>query len=149
MSENLSIKTQTGLISEDGIENAPSGLNALVVDDSSTGRRIIHALLTVMGFKIFEADGPSQAMTLVSEHMFSLITVDRFLGDFDGVDLVKDLRAHKNCGNDSRILAVTGNVGKEHREAFFKAGADAFLNKPFTVKELAEMLKALGFIVND
>ncbi len=130
-------------------ENVVQELNALVVDDSPTGRRIIQALLTVLGFKVFEASGPLEALTLVSSQTFSIITVDRILGDFDGVDLVKDLRNHPSCGNEPRILAVTGNVGKEHREAFFKAGADAFLNKPFTVKELSEMLKALGFTIHN
>lgn len=149
MPEKLLIKNQQTLNSDDDAESVNSVLSALVIDDSPTGRRIIQALLTVMGFKVFEADGPSQALAKVSGQFFSLITVDRILGDFDGVDLVKDLRGHVNCGDEPRILAVTGNIGKEHREAFFKAGADAFLNKPFTVKELAEMLRALGFTVHE
>ena len=146
MSENVPPKYRTGLNFNN--QNTHE-LNALVVDDSATGRRIIQALLTVIGFKVFEANGPSEALTLISTQKFSLITVDRILGDLDGVDLVKELRQHPSCGDEPRILAVTGNVGKEHREAFFKAGADAFLNKPFTVKELSEMLKALGFDIHD
>jgi CheY-like chemotaxis protein len=112
---------------------------ALVVDDSQTGRRIIQALLSVLGFSVIEAEGPKEALAALDGNKFSLITVDRSLGDFD----------HPSCGDEPRILAVTGNVGHEHREAFFKAGADAFLNKPFNVKELSEMLQALGFSVHD
>ncbi len=120
-------------------------LSALVVDDSPTGRRIMQALLTVQGFAVVQADGPAQALEAIAQHQFGLITVDRILGDFDGVDLVCELRHHPYCGDEPRILAVTGNVGKAHSDAFFAAGADAFLNKPFTVNDLAEMLGALGF----
>jgi CheY-like chemotaxis protein len=124
-------------------------LCALVIDDSQTGRRIIQALLSVLGFTVVEAEGPKQALAALDGRKFSLITVDRSLGDSDGVDLVQKLRQDSRCGDEPRILAVTGNVGREHREAFFKAGADAFLNKPFNVKELSEMLQALGFSVHN
>ncbi len=146
MSKNVQTKNQIDLGADD---QTTQELNALVVDDSATGRRIVQALLTVIGFKVFEANGFSEALELISTRKFSLVTVDRILGDFDGVNLVKELRQHPACGDEPRILAVTGNVGKEHRDAFFKAGADAFLNKPFTVKELSEILKAMGFDVHD
>ncbi len=134
----------------DGRDHQSSNLmRALVVDDSQTGRRIIQALLSVLGFTVIEAEGPKQALDALDGSKFALITVDRSLGDFDGVDLVQKFREHPDCGDEPRILAVTGNVGREHREAFFKAGADAFLNKPFNVKELSEMLQALGFSVHN
>lgn len=126
-----------------------SSMCALIIDDSQSGRRIIQALLSVLGFEVVEADGPKGALAALDHHKFALITVDRILGDFDGVELVQQLRQNPKCGDEPRILAVTGNVGREHREAFFKAGADAFLNKPFNVKELSEMLQALGFSVHN
>jgi CheY-like chemotaxis protein len=134
----------------DGRDNQhDSSMRALIIDDSQSGRRIIQALLSVLGFEVVEADGPKEALAALDHHKFALITVDRILGDFDGVELVQQLRQNPKCGDEPRILAVTGNVGREHREAFFKAGADAFLNKPFNVKELSEMLQALGFSVHN
>jgi CheY-like chemotaxis protein len=134
----------------DGRDNQHDrSMRALIIDDSQSGRRIIQALLSVLGFEVVEADGPKEALAALDHHKFALITVDRILGDFDGVELVEQLRQNPKCGDEPRILAVTGNVGREHREAFFKAGADAFLNKPFNVKELSEMLQALGFSVHN
>ena len=118
---------------------------ALVVDDSRTGRRIVTTLLTILGFAVAEASSVASAITTIETKTFDLITVDRNLDKEDGVDLVKSMRAHPNCGEAPRIVALTGHVGEAHSNAFFEAGADAFLAKPFTAKELAEILDALGF----
>ncbi len=131
------------------VSDANNPIYAMVIDDSITGRRILNALLSVLGFTVIGAQNPCEALAALDKHTFSLIIVDRNLGDFDGVELVQQLRKNPKCGDTPRILAVTGNVGKSHSDAFFKAGADAFLNKPFNVKELSEMLKALGFSVHD
>ncbi len=128
----------------DGAVSASGHRYALVVDDSNTGRRIMNALLTVLGYTVIMAEDPCEALKAVRLRQFQLITVDRILGDDDGVDLVKSLRSHSSCGEAVCILAVTGHSGKEHREAFFSAGADGFLTKPFTVSDLANTLQALG-----
>lgn len=121
---------------------------ALVVDDSRTGRRIVETLLSLLGFSVIEAATVGEALAAVKERCFSLITVDRVLEKDDGVELVRTLRALSSCSEDTRILALTGHVGEEHSNAFFEAGADAYLTKPFNVRDLAEILIAFGFDLN-
>ena len=118
---------------------------ALVVDDSRTGRRIIETLLTFLGFDVVEAATIDGALAAVEKNCFALITVDRVLDKEDGVELVAKLRASPHCGEVARIVALTGHVGNEHQDAFFDAGADAYLAKPFTVRDLAEILAVFGF----
>ncbi len=124
---------------------APARPLALIIDDSRTGRRIVTTLLGFFGFEVIEASNIAEALARVAEHRFALFTVDRNLGDEDGVELVRLLRADANCGEIPKILALTGNVGKAHSDAFFNAGADAYLTKPFTAQQLGEILAALGF----
>ena len=118
---------------------------ALVIDDSRTGRRIVTTLLSFLGFDFVEAACGDDAFLAIARSSFDLVTVDRNLDGEDGVDLVRILRAHPRFGEMPRVLALTGNVGREHSDAFFDAGADAFLAKPFNVRQLAEILLALGF----
>ena len=118
---------------------------ALIVDDSRTGRRIITTLLTFLGFSVVEAISGRQAIDALASGVFDLITVDRNLDGEDGVELVRFLRTHPSCGDKPRIMALTGHVGSEHSNAFFDAGADAYLAKPFTVRQLSEIVTALGF----
>lgn len=118
---------------------------ALVVDDSRTGRRIVETLLGILGFEVASASGVKDALESIETRRFALFTVDRNLDGEDGVALVAALRRSAACGDDPRIIAVTGHVGEEHSEAFFAAGADAYLSKPFTVRDLAAVLEALGF----
>lgn len=118
---------------------------ALIVDDSRTGRRIVTTLLTFLGFCVVEAVNGTEALSALEGRAFDLITIDRNLEGEDGVDLVRQLRAHPLCGEEPRIMALTGHVGREHSNAFFEAGADAYLAKPFTVRELSEIVTALGF----
>jgi len=120
---------------------------ALVVDDSRTGRRIAEALLQVLGFDVVCAASIADALEAIEARCFALFTIDRNLDGEDGVDLVRQLRVSRFCGERPRILAMTGHVGEEHSEAFFTAGADAYLCKPFTVRDLAAVLDALGFPV--
>lgn len=118
---------------------------ALIVDDSRTGRRIVTTLLTLLGFCVVEASNCKEAIAALETQAFALITVDRNLDGEDGVELVRVLRSHPRCGQEPKIMALTGHVGSEHSNAFFDAGADAFLAKPFTVRELNEIVTALGF----
>ena len=138
------MKRQDRSPSLDDAANAGPPL-ALIVDDSRTGRRIVQTLLTFLGFGTIEAATVGEAMAAVERHRFALVTVDRVLDKEDGVELVARLRASPQCGEDARILALTGHVGEEHTQAFFEAGADAYLAKPFNVRDLAEILVAFGF----
>jgi CheY-like chemotaxis protein len=117
----------------------------LVVDDSRSGRRIMQALLTVLGFEVFESEDAASAIAMIQSNRLALATVDRVLGTDDGVELVRAMRRHPNFGNSPKILAVTGQVGRQHEEAFRAAGADAYLGKPFKLSEIATVIRALGF----
>jgi CheY-like chemotaxis protein len=116
----------------------------LVVEDSVAGRMLMRAMLESFGFGVDVAVGGGSAIDLIARTGYDLITVDRTLGDIDGVELTRVLTDRLGAARRTRIVAVTGRIDEADRVAFMMAGADAFLPKPISPRMLAEMLARLG-----
>ena len=122
--------------------------NVLVVDDDESVRLMLRHIL-VDSHKVVEASSADEVMTLMqTKHGgFDLVLLDLNLGGgASGVDLVPILREH-NCCTESRMVAVTGYVLPEDREAALAAGFDAHLAKPFTRTNVTDLLASLNVYV--
>lgn len=124
-------------------------MKLLVVDDSSTMRRIIKNTLQRLGYDdILEAEHGLQAWELLDtiEGIKVLIT-DWNMPEMNGLDLVKKVRADGRF-NDIPIIMVTTEGGKAEVITALKAGVNNYIVKPFTPQVLKEKLEVvLG--VND
>jgi two-component system, sensor histidine kinase len=119
---------------------------ALVVEDSYAGRLLMRTMLEHFGFSVELATGGSQAAAAIARGSFDLITVDKILGDSDGITVARDIRRALGRQNPAaRIIAVTGRVDEADKAEFAAAGADAFLPKPLSPRALADVLAQLGF----
>lgn len=111
-------------------------MHVLVVDDSSTIRRIIRQVLEAeFGASVEEAEGVGDALALPGP--FDLVITDLLLPDRHGFSLLRELRARPDT---ARVPVVVVSVEVEPgtaREAL-AAGASAFLGKPFRLRELAD-----------
>jgi two-component system, sensor histidine kinase len=116
---------------------------ALVIEDSHAGRLLMRTMLEHLGFHVETAVGGSAALDCLRGGPFALMTVDRMLGDTDGVDLVTRLRSWLGPDSATRIIAVTGRIDEADRAAFAMAGADGFLPKPFSPRALADVINRL------
>ncbi|SFP05377.1 chemotaxis response regulator CheY [Hydrogenimonas thermophila] len=125
-------------------------MKIMVVDDSSTMRRIIKNTLGRLGYKdLLEAEDGVQAWELMQEHKdeIGVLITDWNMPNMNGLELVKKVRGDGSF-EDIPIIMVTTEGGKGEVITALKAGVNNYIVKPFTPQVLKEKLEAvLG--VND
>lgn len=119
-------------------------MKLLIVDDSSTMRRIIKNTLQRLGYDdILEAEHGLQAWELLDtiDDVRVLIT-DWNMPEMNGLDLVKKVRGDARFA-DIPIIMVTTEGGKAEVITALKAGVNNYIVKPFTPQVLKEKLEAV------
>jgi len=115
----------------------------LIIDDSLTMRKIIHAQATDLGWAAKTANDGEEALVLIQRESFDAILTDIFMPGIGGISFIKSLR--KIC-QKTPVIAMTAGVqgkGGEANEALLAAsrvGASASIAKPFKGDELSQIL---------
>ena len=119
-------------------------MKLLVVDDSSTMRRIIKNTLARLGYKdVLEgADGVEGWNSLDSNPDVEMLITDWNMPEMNGLELVKKVRADDRF-KDLPIIMVTTEGGKAEVITALKAGVNNYIVKPFTPQVLKEKLGAV------
>ena len=119
-------------------------MKILVVDDSSTMRRIIKNTLNHLGYKdLLEAEDGVQAWeALSSNDDIGVLVTDWNMPNMNGLELVKKVRAETKY-TDMPIIMVTTEGGKGEVITALKAGVNNYIVKPFTPQVLKEKLEAV------
>ncbi|TQR33788.1 two-component system response regulator [Campylobacter sp. MIT 99-7217] len=117
-------------------------MKLLVVDDSSTMRRIIKNTLEKLGHNdILEAEHGVEAWDLLEKNDdIKVVITDWNMPEMNGLDLVKKIRAEKKY-EDMPIIMVTTEGGKAEVITALKAGVNNYIVKPFTPQVLKEKLE--------
>jgi two-component system, chemotaxis family, chemotaxis protein CheY len=118
--------------------------NILIVDDSSTMRKIISRSLRQAGLpvdEVFEAgDGIEGLSVIASGKSIDLILSDINMPNMDGLEFVKMVRGN---GNKTPIVMITTEGGEEIIQQAIDSGASDSIKKPFTPEQLQEKLGGL------
>jgi two-component system chemotaxis response regulator CheY len=119
-------------------------LKILVVDDSSTMRRIIKNTLARLGYKdILEGgDGVEGWEAIDASPDVEMLITDWNMPEMNGLELVKKVRADQRFV-DLPIIMVTTEGGKAEVITALKAGVNNYIVKPFTPQVLKEKLGAV------
>lgn len=111
----------------------------LVVEDEDRIRKLITMYLGREGFQTAEAADGQEGLQLALENDYALIILDLMLPEMNGIDLCKALRKEKT----TPILMLTAKGEENHRIEGFEAGADDYVVKPFSPREVVLRVKAL------
>lgn len=117
-------------------------MRILIVDDSSTMRRIIGNVVMQLGFgkeDFDEAEDGVKAWKLLSEGKYDVILTDWNMPNMNGLELVKKVRAEGNH-QKTPIIMITTEGGKGEVIAALKAGVNNYIVKPFSAEILKEKL---------
>jgi len=115
----------------------------LVVDDSSTLRRMVIASLRSVGnIQCHEAGNGLEAIERLSLGPIHLMIVDLNMPDMHGLEVVQFVRGHAAFKGIS-LIVLTTRGDDESRAAALGAGASAYMTKPFEPKELATAVRKL------
>ena len=114
----------------------------LVVDDDPFVRRLIELTLRgVGGVEITQACDGAEAVASARDHPPSLVLLDVEMPRVDGIEACRQLRALEgDLGEHARIVMLTA-AGPGVEAAARRAGADAFLGKPFSPLALLELVE--------
>lgn len=118
--------------------------NILIVDDSSTMRKIISRSLRQAGLPVDEileaGDGIEGLNVLSANKSINLILSDINMPNMDGLEFIKQVRAN---GNNVPIVMITTEGGEEIIKEAMSSGASDSIKKPFTPDQLQEKLGGL------
>ena len=117
--------------------------NVLIVDDSSTMRKIISRSLRQAGLAvddIFEAGDGIEGLNALAGNNVDLILSDINMPNMDGLEFIKAVRAN---GNAVPIVMITTEGGEDILKEAMSSGASDSIKKPFTPDQLNEKLGGL------
>jgi two-component system, OmpR family, response regulator len=115
-------------------------LRVLVVDDEPNIAELLRMALRYEGWEVAVALTGSQAVSTARKHAPDAVVLDMMLPDFDGMEVLRRLRADQT---DVPVLFLTARDAVEDRVAGLTAGGDDYVTKPFSLEEVVARLRAL------
>ena len=117
----------------------------LVVDDFSTMRKIIKAMLRRIGIKsIDDAEDGKVALNLLKSHPYNLVILDWNMPKMSGIDLLRSIRTDEKL-KLIPVLMVTSEAKESQIIVAVQSGASNYIVKPFTeatlIKKICAILK--------
>ena len=116
--------------------------NILVIEDEPNLRKNLEYNLTREGFKVSEASSISQAESALTRNSYALILLDIMLPDGSGLDLCKKLKSIPKF-ESIPIIILTARDDEVDKVVGFELGADDYVTKPFSVRELILRIKVV------
>ena len=114
----------------------------LVVDDEEHILELVRFNLEKSGYQVVTAETGSEAMELLKQQPVDLLILDLMLPDVEGIDVCKQLRA-SDAYSALPIIMLTAKSEELDRILGLELGADDYLTKPFSVKELVARVKTI------
>lgn len=111
----------------------------LVVDDEDRIRRLLRMYLEREEYRIDEAEDGKTALEMALETDYDLILLDLMLPGMDGIDVCEELRKKKA----TPVIMLTARGEETNRVQGFEVGADDYVVKPFSPREVVYRVKAL------
>ncbi|KEI69349.1 phosphate regulon transcriptional regulator PhoB [Endozoicomonas elysicola] len=119
-----------------------SGKTILIVDDEAPIREMIAMALEMAGYQCLEAADAKQAHSLVVDSRPDLILLDWMLPDISGIELARRLKRDQLTA-EIPIIMLTAKGEEDHKIQGLETGADDYITKPFSPRELVARLKAV------
>jgi two-component system phosphate regulon response regulator PhoB len=117
-------------------------VNILVIEDEPDIRKNLEYNLAREGFKVSAVGSLSDANETLKSNVFSLILLDLMLPDGSGLDLCKKIKGNPET-ESIPIIILTAKDDEVDRVVGFELGADDYVTKPFSVRELILRVKAM------
>ena len=114
----------------------------LIVDDDPDIQRLVSYNLAQAGFEVVSAASGSGALAAAEKQPPDLIILDIMLPDLDGLEVCRRIRQHENLRRVP-IIMLTARTQEMDRVVGFELGADDYVPKPFSPRELVLRVKSI------
>jgi len=114
----------------------------LVIEDEPDIRKTLEYNLTREGFNVYGCGSLQEARNFLKKQEFSILLLDLMLPDGSGLDLCKEAKSNE-ATKDIPIVIITAKDDEVDKVVGFELGADDYVTKPFSVRELILRVKAI------
>lgn len=114
-------------------------VKVLVVDDEDRIRRLLRMYLERENYEIEEAADGNEALEMALNNDYNCILLDLMMPEKDGIEVCKEIRKQKA----TPIIMLTAKGEEANRVQGFEVGADDYIVKPFSPREVVLRVKAL------
>jgi len=114
----------------------------LIVEDDPNISKLVDYNLQKAGFKTIVVDSGEKAVTVLQREKFHLTILDIMLPGMDGLEICKRIKSNKKLSN-MKILMLTAKGEEVDKVLGFELGADDYVVKPFSPRELVLRVKAI------
>lgn len=124
---------------------SPGKMNAkriLIIEDEQPIREMVGFALDSAGFEIQEAADVRQAQALIASGLPDLILLDWMLPGMSGIDYARRLKK-EDLTREVPIIMLTARTQEEEKVLGLESGADDYVTKPFSPRELLARIKAV------
>ncbi len=126
---------------EDMAQGASSQLRIIIADDNADMRDYLYRLLSPFWY-IEPVSNGRQALAALEREPADLVITDVMMPDMDGFELVQAIRASEKF-NSTPVLLLSARAGEEARAEGIETGANDYLVKPFSARELCARITSL------
>jgi DNA-binding response OmpR family regulator len=114
----------------------------LVVDDEPNIVMSLEFLMTRAGFEVSVARNGKEALAALEGAPPDLLLLDVMMPEFDGYEVCERIRADRRW-DGTKIVMLTARGREQEKERGLRLGADAYVTKPFSTRELVERVKTM------
>jgi CheY-like chemotaxis protein len=114
--------------------------NILIVDDSDDLSHVISDFLSMYGYRVHTARDGLDALEYLEKTSMDIVVSDIHMPRMDGFTLMTEIKSRYPS---TPIILITGFSVSEARKMAFEKGADAFVAKPFHLKDLKNVIDSV------
>jgi len=111
----------------------------IIADDEPSVRLLVQATIGADDYNVVEACDGDEAWSLIQEHRPSLVLLDVRMPGHTGLDILRAIRSDPNLAG-TKVILLTASALASDMTAGLAAGADFYLTKPFSPRELLSRL---------
>ena len=115
----------------------------LVVDDEPDVRMLLRTNLRAAGFDVLEAANGAEGLAMAKHEVPSVIILDLMMPEMNGIEVCRALRRHPPTSRIP-VLMLTAKTSEEDKVVGFEVGADDYVTKPFSPRELVLRVRAVA-----
>ena len=117
-------------------------MKVLLAEDSASDRLILARLVSRLGHAVIEAEDGTEAVDLFRETQPDLVLLDWMLPSVTGIELARRLKRDETT-NEIPIIMLTAKSEEDNKIQGLDVGADDYITKPFSTRELISRIKAV------
>ncbi|MDB4848241.1 response regulator transcription factor [Gammaproteobacteria bacterium] len=114
----------------------------LIIEDEPDIRKTLEYNISREGYKVVSVSSLSEGKEQINSSDFSLILLDLMLPDGSGLDLCREIKSDKDKSS-TPIIILTAKDDEVDKVVGFELGADDYVTKPFSIRELILRIKAI------